>query len=128
MDRALKERIIGAIVLVAVVVLVVPVFLDGPPNDAETVTERVPLPGQADQKLQTVVLDRDRADPVPTPASDRGIDRDDEPDDEPETPAAGEPATLPVETLPEPEEAEVQADVTDPRAAEILQPPISQPI
>ena len=39
MDRALKERIIGAAVLVLVVVLVVPVFLDGPSNDGEVVRE-----------------------------------------------------------------------------------------
>ena len=30
MDRALQERIVGAAVLVLVMVLVVPVFLDGP--------------------------------------------------------------------------------------------------
>ena len=65
MDRALKERIIGAGVLVLVVVLVVPVFLDGPPDDTEIVSERVLLPGQDDQKIQTVVLDRDRTEPVP---------------------------------------------------------------
>ena len=66
MDRALKERIIGAAVLVAVVVLVVPVFLDGPPEDGEIVSEHVPLPGQADQDTKTVVLDRDRSNPVPS--------------------------------------------------------------
>ncbi len=70
MDRALKERIIGAIVLVAVVVLVVPVFLDGPPADGGTVTERVPLPGQSDQTMQTVVLNRDRDAPVPSPTAE----------------------------------------------------------
>lgn len=68
MERALKERIIGAVVLVIFAVLVVPIFLDGPPADGEIVTERVLLPGQEDQKTQTVVLDRDRTDPVP-PAS-----------------------------------------------------------
>jgi len=68
MDRALKERIIGAVVLVVVVVLVVPVFLDGPPGSDEIVSERVPLPGQTEQKSQTVVLDRDRTDPVPANA------------------------------------------------------------
>ena len=51
--------------LVALVVLVVPVFLDGSPGETETLSERVPLPGQADPKTQTVVLDRDRAEPVP---------------------------------------------------------------
>ena len=65
MERALKERIIGAVVLVVFVVLVVPIFLDGPPGDGEVVTERVLLPGQDEQKTQTVVLDRDRTDPVP---------------------------------------------------------------
>jgi len=69
MDRALKERIIGAAVLVLVVVLVVPVFLDGPPEEADIVTERVPLPGQSDQETRTVVLERDRSTPVPTNGS-----------------------------------------------------------
>jgi len=50
MERALKERIIGAAVLVVFVVLVVPVFLDGPPEQGGVVTERVLLPGQDDQK------------------------------------------------------------------------------
>ena len=66
MDRALQERIIGAAVLVLVMVLVVPVFLDGPDDDGEMLTERVPLPGQADQETRTVVLDRDRKEPVPS--------------------------------------------------------------
>ena len=69
MDRALKERIIGAAVLVVFVVLVVPVFLDGPPESGEIVSERVPLPGQAAEgETRTVVLARDRDEPVPTPA------------------------------------------------------------
>jgi len=65
MERALKERIIGAAVLVLFVVLVVPVFLDGPPDATEMVSESVLLPGQQDQKTQTVVLDRNRTEPVP---------------------------------------------------------------
>jgi DedD protein len=69
MDRALKERIIGAAVLVVFVVLVVPVFLDGPPQSGEIVSERVPLPGQAaENETRTVVLERDRDEPVPVPA------------------------------------------------------------
>jgi DedD protein len=70
MDRALKERIIGATVLVVFAVLVVPVFLDGPPQSDEVVSERVPLPGQAaDGDTRTVVLERDRDEPVPAAAS-----------------------------------------------------------
>jgi DedD protein len=65
MERALKERIIGAAILVLFVVLVVPIFLDGPPDATEMVSERVLLPGQEDQKTQTVVLERNRTEPVP---------------------------------------------------------------
>jgi DedD protein len=66
MERALKERIIGAAVLVLFVVLVVPIFLDGPPTENDIVSERVLLPGQEAQKTQTVVLERNRTEPVPS--------------------------------------------------------------
>ena len=69
MERALKERIIGAVVLVVFAVLVVPIFLDGPPGEEEIVTERVLLPGQDETRTQTVVLDRDRTEPVPAGTS-----------------------------------------------------------
>ena len=70
MDRALKERIIGAAALVVFAVLVVPVFLDGPGDDVEMISESVTLPGQNNQerKQQTIVLERDRTEPVPTAA------------------------------------------------------------
>ncbi len=67
MDRALKERIVGAIVLVLFAVLVVPVFLDGPSQEPATVQERISLPGQSSESAQnkTIVLNRDRNEPVP---------------------------------------------------------------
>ena len=67
MDRRLKERIIGAGVLVVFAVLVVPIFLDGPSTDAEIITQRVSLPGQNGQtrQIQKIVLQRDRTEPVP---------------------------------------------------------------
>jgi DedD protein len=77
-DRALKERIIGAIVLVVFAVLVVPVFLDGSSDDEEIISEAVTLPGQNSQERtkQTIVLDRDRSEPVPASrtASQAGIE------------------------------------------------------
>ena len=71
MDRALKERIIGVIVLVVFAVIIVPVFLDGPPGESEVISESLLLPGQNSeaQKQQTIVLDRDRDEPVPTASS-----------------------------------------------------------
>ena len=69
MERALKERIIGAAILVSFVVLIVPIFLDGPPGENEIVSERVLLPGQDEQQTQTVVLERNRTEPVPLTSS-----------------------------------------------------------
>lgn len=71
MDRALKERIIGVIVLVVFAVIIVPVFLDGPPEESEIISESLLLPGQNSeaQKQQTIVLDRDRDEPVPSASS-----------------------------------------------------------
>ncbi len=104
MDRALKERIIGAAVLVVFVVLVVPVFLDGPSESGEIVSERVPLPGQAAEgETRTVVLARDRDEPVPVPVTAAAPERlqpepaqiaaADQPEPEPRPkPASAEPA------------------------------------
>ena len=116
MERALKERIIGAAVLVVLAVLVVPVFLDGPPNEGEIVSERVLLPGQEEQKTQTVVLDRDRTEPVPAAAQA-------EPDQEPEASASElartktepEPvASQPVPAEPEPVERKPAPAASEP--------------
>jgi DedD protein len=111
MERALKERIIGAAVLVVFVVLVVPVFLDGPPEEGEVVSERVLLPGQEDQKTQTVVLERDRTEPVPVANATSGTDapapgdnaqQQSQPEPEQETIRIPEPSRLPPKPEPKP--------------------------
>ena len=113
MERALKERIIGAAVLVLFVVLVVPVFLDGPPSDAEMVSERLLLPGQDGQKTQTVVLDRDRTDPVPaaknatpTPSPDTTKPAE----SQPELKAESKPVDKPVATQAQPVKSATKRD------------------
>ncbi len=98
MERALKERIIGAAVLVVFVVLVAPIFLDGPPDEAEIVSQSVLLPGQEEQKTQTVVLDRDRTEPVPA-------------------------ATQAAQPQPEPAREEPAPERSAPQAAERSEPP-----
>ena len=100
MDRALKERIVGATVLVVVAVLVVPVFLDGPPTDAPgesaMVEQRIDLPGQQPgDGVRTVVLDRDRSEPLPANRST------------PEEPAPGEADPPPPETTQAPAAAPI---------------------
>lgn len=109
MDRTLKERIIGAAVLVIFVVLVVPVFLDGPPEDGDTVSERILLPGQEDQNTKTVVLDRERTEPIPAasrPSSSGTPDDDVAPEQVEERPAPNPVVELPsarAETQPAPQ-------------------------
>jgi DedD protein len=124
MERALKERIIGATVLVVFVVLVVPIFLDGPPADGEIVTERVLLPGQSDQETQTVVLERDRTEPVPVAnsageaaASEPAAAAEPEQRDEAPEPVVirqPEPSTIPPKPEPEPpaEESDPEPEPT----------------
>ena len=112
MERALKERIIGAAALVLVVVLVVPVFLDGPPGEGEIVSERVPLPGQSEQENRTVVLDRDRTEPVPanqladTPPKSQPVVEQSDPEPEP----------VKTRPAPEPVAEEAPAEQDEPAA------------
>ena len=94
MERALKERIIGATVLVVFVVLVVPIFLDGPPEDGEIVSERVLLPGQKDQDTKTVVLERGRSEPIPV--ANNTVDDTGKPEAVPVQPKVTQPAPEPV--------------------------------
>jgi DedD protein len=107
MDRALKERIIGAAVIVVFVVLVVPVFLDGPPESGEIVSERVPLPGQAAEgETRTVVLERDRDEPVPAAS----VEPEARPPQPVQTSAAAQPESKPeADPVPEPEPDPVPA-------------------
>ena len=103
MDRALKERIIGAAVLVVFVVMIVPVFLDGPPAGGEIVSERVPLPGQAAQDdSRTVVLERDRKEPVPATAEQAAPERRQETARQPQPAAAAETDPEPKKPAPDP--------------------------
>lgn len=71
MDRAIKERLVGAVVLVVLAVLVVPVFLDGPPQEPAVIVETLTLPGQEGQvtERKTIVLERNRSEPVPSQAN-----------------------------------------------------------
>ncbi|MDH3338108.1 MAG: SPOR domain-containing protein [Gammaproteobacteria bacterium] len=110
----MKERIIGAAVLVVVVVLVVPVFLDGPPSGDEIVSERVPLPGQAEQKSQTIVLERDRKDPVPSNGDSAPKEPTPQPAPQAEAkvpPAQTKPQPKPVVREPVPEQPAPQPSV-----------------
>ncbi len=102
MDRALKERIIGAVILVLFIVLVVPVFLDGPAKNGEIISEHVSLPGQSGEQNRTVVLKRDRTEPVPAAILDK---------------ASTQAAQVKVQNDPKPQSAEVKRDTAPAQTA-----------
>jgi DedD protein len=80
MDQHLKERLVGAAVLVVIGVLVIPVLLDGPPPD-EPVRVGLELPAAGnDRKSHTIRLDVPAERPA-TPASGSIV--------RPDQPAAG---------------------------------------
>ena len=94
MDRSLKERLIGAAVLVALAVWLIPWVLNGPEPAVEAESEALELPAAESSstvRTQTIRLDENR-DP-PTPAS-----RD-------ETVAAPTPAPSETVAAPTPEPA-----------------------
>ena len=109
MDRALKERIIGAIVLVLFVVLVVPVFLDGPSNSGEVISEQVPLPGQSGDENQTIVLNRDRSEPVPAASTGKPVVAEPEPEPEQTQQAVQQPQASAATASAPPPQAAVEA-------------------
>jgi DedD protein len=120
MERKLKERIIGAVVLVFFVVLVVPVFLDGPPEGGERVSERVLLPGQEGQDTKTVILNRERDQPIPLASKTDDAARSSS--DVEAKPVNQRPAPAPlVEKPPSRSEAEVSAE----RPADAVKPAAS---
>lgn len=120
-ERAMKERIIGAVVLVVFAVLVVPVFLDGPSEEEEIVSQAVTLPGQdaEERRRQTIVLERDREQPVPAsqlpaPTQAAPVDREEA------SPPAREPEKTVEKSEPPPAEptpAAAQAAVAEPAPA-----------
>ena len=133
MDRALKERIVGATVLVAVAVLVVPVFLDGPPGGASSespmIEQRIDLPGQQPgDDVRTVVLDRDRSEPLPANRSADEEPAAGETDSPPaaatETPAA---APLPVAAAPTPATSAREEVAEEPATADAADEPEAPP-
>lgn len=56
MDSALKQRLIGAAVLIALAVIFVPMFLSGSPPGTETVTENLSIPPAPEREFQTRVV------------------------------------------------------------------------
>jgi DedD protein len=69
MDSALKQRLIGAAVLIALAVIFVPMFLSGSPPKTDTVTESLAIPPAPEREFQTRVVPAEGGrSTTPTPA------------------------------------------------------------
>ncbi|MEM8548772.1 MAG: SPOR domain-containing protein [Pseudomonadota bacterium] len=102
----MKERLIGAVVLVTVAWLLIPVFLDGEPDPTATVSRPVALPGSAadtggSEDTQRVTIDLRDREPAVEVADTPFVDS---------LPAAADSQVLPAE-------AEVAADAAEMAAA-----------
>jgi len=106
MDRRVKERLIGASILVALIVLVVPELLSGPKTAVPSATPQTTFPANAPEPTRNVTLDlatskataNSEADPAETqgsPASAVSAAKGGEASPASTAPANGAPASAP---------------------------------
>jgi DedD protein len=71
MDTALKQRLLGAAVLIALAVIFVPMFLSNSPKQEESTTRNLEIPPVPDHKVETRTLPvASPSAPVPAPAAE----------------------------------------------------------
>jgi DedD protein len=109
MDLSLKQRLLGAAVLIALAVIFVPMFLSGsaPQKSAEMETSNLAIPPAPDREFQTRVLPVDPAAQNPTgPSTQMSPDHittvDTATAPKPETPPASQPVPVPATPTPTP--------------------------
>ncbi|HEX6928219.1 MAG TPA: SPOR domain-containing protein [Gammaproteobacteria bacterium] len=115
MDMRLKERLVGAVVLVLAAVLFIPMVLDGPDN-SEKVSRAVALPdlGQPGTS-RTVRIDLD----ADMPLQDRGVP----------VPAVAAPELASVDLTPSQEQAAARESETPlPAAVQAGEEPVDEPV
>lgn len=73
MDQMLKQRLIGAIVIIALAVIFIPMILEGPGRESSTRTENMPPPPAIDYEtevdLPVPAASSESAEPAETPAA-----------------------------------------------------------
>lgn len=112
MEQNLKQRLVGAIVLVSLAVIFIPIILEGPDDEWTPRSHSIPEPPQMDYRASMQLpLPADTAPPAAGNAEPAG-----EPDSS-RTVAAPLPASPQPETQPEPEPAPVPVPQPEPVAA-----------
>lgn len=119
MDRGLKERLVGAAVLVAIGAWLIPWVLDGPEQldapERETLQLPAPTAEEPPVRTETIVLDR-RDSPLPSEAGEAGTAGEAASEPAPAEPPSAA-ATAPPAPEPEPE-PEATAATAEPAPAE----------
>jgi DedD protein len=107
MDQKLKHRLTGAIILVSLAVIFIPVILEGPDNEWAPLTHSIPEPPQLDYKARMNVPQPVEV-PAPAPVKP-AREAVPEPVDAPVEPASGKPDV----PTPEPESAVSETSSTE---------------
>lgn len=123
MDIQLKERVVGAVVLVLAAVIFIPVVLDGPATDAR-VTRSVTLPAADNDGRRTLRIDLDadaglEAQPVVTAEEPVSIDLSGD--------AAQDVRPQPGSQVSAPVESRAQAPAQEPPATAVAEPDAPAP-
>lgn len=131
MDSQLKQRLIGAAVLIALAIIFVPMFLSGVPPKQDTATVNLDIPPPPEREFQTRVVPAGSAHPatVPAPAPVSPPDHVATVDVTDAPPAAEKPASsAPPAAPPKPAEAaNVKPAPAPPVAATSAPPPVTPP-
>jgi DedD protein len=106
MDAALKHRLLGAVVVIALAIIFVPMFLSGTPPKPENITQNLNIPPAPERNFETRNLSVDAPKPgaAPTPAASA-------------PPPAGNDKVATVDTTA-PSDSEPPANATQPAPAE----------
>lgn len=97
----MKERLLGAAVLVIAAVVVIPALLDGPPREADPDTREIELPAADAPALRTHVVDLDdSSDATPATQSPAETQPAPEPGADDEPPLASAPLPQPSPVAP----------------------------
>jgi DedD protein len=115
MDSALKQRLLGAAVLIALAVIFVPMFLGNSPPKQDNVTQSLDIPPPPERKFETRTMPVDSAQPLAAPTTAQ---------DKPNTDAPGDDKIVTVDTkAPATYEAPEPTPPVKPTGAIVAKPP-----
>lgn len=112
MDASLKQRLVGAAVLVALAVIFLPMLIGGPDGDTDTVRVPTDVPDRADRQLET----RELALVPPVPTATQGAIADEDPN-----------RVATVDMTAAPVRVDALADTPDANVTPAATPPMSSP-